>query len=244
MSQDLHYKILSELYVEAPDGQGVRVVQQAVLDTRLIRADQLSQATFAGSLRELKGSRFRFKVNARGDVSELAANPKGGRQAVAVEQQGNKGFLMTSVMDPDGWKEVAEWTFFAPPAQNNGSLPWSRRITHDYGPLGSWYGETQFRRSASQNGLLRIDFAHQLAYQPPAKDTGSLPFAIKSASLRPEVAGGVIDFDSRVGRIAAVQERFVLKGTINTELVGQEAAIELAETQNIVVRLFESHPWK
>ena len=185
-----------------------------------------------------------FKVNRVGDVTNLVAGPKDGRKAVAVEPKGGKGFLVTSVMDADGWKEMAELSFLVPPDQTGGNAPWTRQRTHDYGALGSWYGETRYQRAGTKNGLLQVDFVHHLAYAPPKKDAGDLPFAIKDAVFKPETAGGVIQFDTQAGRIRTAQERFVVKGTIGTELLGEASTLELEETQAITIRIFDQNPWR
>lgn len=243
MAQDLHYQILSELYVDEPDAQGVQMVEQAVIDTRLLRADELSQATFTNSLRELKGWRCRYKVHRQGEVTDLTVTKKGGRETVAVAPMGAQGFLLTSVLDADGWREIAELTFFVPQSQETDSAPWTRRATHDFGPLGSWYGMTRYEPRAVKDGLRQIDFTHQLAYQPPAKDVGGLPFTIVSATLKPDVAGGSIQLDEQKRRVVSAQEKFQVRGIINAELAGQSVPIELQESQSIQVRVFDRKPW-
>lgn len=243
INQDLRYQILSELHVDPPDAEGTRSVEQTVIDTKLVRADELSRGTFPDALRELKGQRFHYKVNRAGAVTELDAADKGGRQAVAARLPGAQGFAITSVMDPDGWREMAELTFLAPPPAAPTS-PWTRGMRHEFGPLGSWYGETQFRPGEARGGSQRIDFSHQLTYQPPGKGAGGLPFTIRDANLKPETASGIAQFDLRAGRITTALEKFVVRGQVNAELVGQAVPIELEETQTIKIAVSDRNPWK
>jgi len=195
------------------------------------------------SLRALRGWQFSFQVNRRGEVSEWKAGPRDGRKAIAVEPKGAKGFLMTSVMDADGWKELSGLSFFVPPEQVKGNGIWNRPMKHDYGPLGSWYGETRFKKGKVQSGILRVDFVHQLNYAPPGKDAGALPFALKSAVFKPEAAGGAIEYDLQARRVLMAQERFLVKGIIQTELLGQPSTVDMEETQVTTVRLHEQNPW-
>ena len=167
--QDLRYQLLSEVRVGEPDNKGVRSVGQLVYDTRLIKSDDLSRAMFEESLRALKGWQFTYKVSRRGEVVEWMTGPADGRKAVPVELKAAKGFLVTSVLDEDGWKEMAQLSFFVPDEQSVGSQTWSRQMTHDFGPLGSWYGETSFLPKETHNGVLRVDYIHHMTYKSPDK---------------------------------------------------------------------------
>ena len=56
-------------------------------------------------------------------------------------------------MDKDAWKQVAEWTFFTPRVFTQGARDVTRRVLHDFGPLGSWYGDTHFQPGAARGGI-------------------------------------------------------------------------------------------
>ena len=71
-------------------------------------------------------------------------------QAARVERGAEAGFMVTSVMDEDGWKEMAQLSFFVPEEQTSGSQTWVRKMTHDFGPLGSWAGETHYTPKEGQ----------------------------------------------------------------------------------------------
>lgn len=241
--QHLQYQILSELRVGPADDRGNRQVAQSVQDARLVKSDDLSREMYTKSLRELVGWQFSMRLNRHGEVIEIKSGPDEGRRAAAIEPKGGKGFLVTTVMDEAGWKELAQLSFFPFDPQGRRSDPIVRQMTHDFGPLGSWSGTTRFVPKGSERGLLRIDYAHDMTYQPPEKDAGELPFAVKDARFAPEVAGGTIYFDSKAGRVHSAQDRFVVRGEIATELLGQAATVQVEEQQAITVRLHDQDPW-
>jgi hypothetical protein len=240
--QDLHYQIVSELRIAPREGRGGSLaVEQTIYDTRLVMADDLSKASFTDSLAAMKGKRIRFNVSERGDVSDLVADTKERPKSVAVDLTGGRGFLVTSVMDVDGWKEIAEWSFFVP--AQDGKREWTRRMMHDFAPLGSWYGDTRFRCGESQGGVMRIDFAHAMTFSPTAGGIGGLPFGVAKVAFKSEVADGAIEYDSYNKRVRKVQERFVVRGTLGAELFGETAGIEISESQLLTVKLYDKYPW-
>ncbi|MBM4004198.1 MAG: DUF4339 domain-containing protein [Planctomycetes bacterium] len=241
LAQQLHYKIVSELRVASPITNGNRHVVQTVVDTRLLAADELSRADFERSLQGLKGWQCSYVVRPDGEVRDLAANPEFAAKARAVEPKGGKGFLVTSVMDPDGWREMAEWTFLVPPEAGRGTDSWTRRMGHDYGEFGSWYGDTRFQRGPTRNSLQQISFQHRMTYSPPARPPAGLPFTIREIRFATEVAQGALEYDLKTQRVRAAQEQFLVRGVLTTELLGESASIEVEEQQSIKVTLYEQH---
>ena len=242
-TQNLHYQMLSELRVGLPDERGIRKVDQSVKNARLISADELSRGMFEESLRKIVGWQFSYRLNAGGEVLELTSGPADGRRAAPVEPKGATGFLLTSVMDESGWKELAQLSFFVPDQQASGNKPWLRQMTHDFAPLGSWSGTTSFRRQGTQKGVLRIDYVHDMTYKPPEKGGADLPFAVAEAKFVPDAAGGSIYIDTKTGRVQAAQERFQVRGELSADVLGQAAAIQVQEQQAITVRIFDQDPW-
>jgi hypothetical protein len=241
--QDLRYQILSEIKPAPPDDEGSIAVSQVVLDTKLLKSDDLSRAMFQESLAALKGWQFTYKLNSRRMITEWKAAPPDGRKALGLDLKGAKGFLVTSVMDDDGWKELAQLSFFVPPTEND-SKSWRRSMQHNFGPLGSWYGETTFAPQAKRDGLEQIGFAHKMEYRPPEKDLGELPFKIEKAMLKPESAGGTLQFDTKAQRVVAAQEAFVVRGGMAVTVLGQGMEVEVEEQQLTTLRLLEQNPWK
>jgi hypothetical protein len=245
MAQDIHYRILSELHVEQPDEKGFRQVQQVVKDTNLVKADALSRTMFEDSLKRLIGWQFSYKLNLRNEVVEIRG-PDGDKKIAPIEPAGAKGFLVTSVMDEDGWKELAELSFFTPDPKGMQNQSWSRQMTHNFEPLGSWFGETTFVPRGKEQGVLRFDYAHKMTYKPPEKPAaaaGGLPFTIKNADFKAGTAGGIIYYDTRLKRVHSAQEQFHVLGTLSADALGQVLDIPVEEKQAITVRIVDQNPW-
>ena len=244
MGQDLKYKLLSELSVSSPDERGIRTVAQVIRGARLVSADEMSKASFEKSLRDIEGWQFTARVNRFGEVVDWKAGPKDGKAILEVNPLDLSGFLVTSVMDDDGWKELTQLAFFAPDPKVAPEASWSRQMTHDYGPLGRWSGITRFQKSGEQEGIVRYDYRHEMEYHPPEKDAGVLPFKILDARFTPQIAGGRIYLDSRSQRVTGAEETFLLRGVISAEVLGQVAVVETLEQQTLVVKMTSENPWK
>jgi hypothetical protein len=242
--QDLRYQILSRIKISAPNEEGVFTCEQEVLETRLVKADDLSRGMFLESLTALKGWQFSYQLNNRRVITEWKSGPPDGRKVAEVKPPGAAGFLATSVMDEDGWKELAQLTFFVPRPEQ-GSKSWKQPMMHNFGPLGSWYGETTFTPQATREGIEQIGFVHKMEYRPPEKDAGGgLPFTIEKAMLKPEKAAGAIEFDTQAKRVVSAQEAFLVRGALSVSLLGQSTDVEVEEQQVISLRLHERNPWQ
>ena len=242
LTQELHYRLLSELRVGRRQKNGTREVRQTVYDTKLTTSDDLSKAAFAESLNGLQGKQFTFKLDGNQEV--FGFEGKDDRKALPIDKLGGRGFMVTSVMDQDGWKELATLTFFVPNEQFANGQPWKRRMMHDWGPLGSWYGETTYKRNTQQQAVHRIDYVHDMKYTPPAKERRDLPFQISKADFKPQTATGVIFFDTKHHRVASAHERFHVKGLISTTILGQATQVQIEEQQQITIHLHNQNPWR
>ena len=238
---ETHYQFLSQLDVGAPDAEGIRTVGQSVMDTKLIKADQLSQAQLEESLKKLKGWQFSYTLSKDGEVLKMMAGPADAPVAGKVAPKGAEGFIVTSVMDEAGWKELAQISFYVPDEQASGNKRQLRQMTHDFGPLGSFSGETSFVRKGMQQGLLQIDYAHKLNYRGPGKGAAfaGSPLTVSGADLRPDIAGGSIWYDQKAKRVRQAVDHFHVKGEIATNI----AALPIEEQQMMVVKLTEVNPW-
>jgi hypothetical protein len=83
-----------------------------------------------------------------------------------------------------------------------------------------------------------------MEYRPPEKDLGELPFKIEKAMLRPETAGGTLEFDTKAGRVTQAQEGFLVRGGLAVSLLGQGLEVEVEEQQVISLKMHEQNPWK
>ena len=244
IGQDLRYKILSEIQVSHPDAQGRRTVDQVIVATHLVNADPMSKDSLAKSLKELEGWQFSAKLNSHGGVIEWNAGPKPGRSILEVKPKDLTGFLMTHVMDEDGWKELTQLSFFRPDPAAAQEGTWEHQMTHDFGSLGRWSGMTRYRRGDRKEKLTLFNYTHDLEYFPPTEEASDLPFDIVDVKFRSETAEGRIYYDEASDRVAGVEETFVLRGTLAIELLGQLANVETSEQQALVIMLTPDNPWR
>ena len=236
-SQNIHYQVLSKLTVDPSGDEETQNVTQIVEDTRLLAADDLSRKTFEKSLANLKGRHYMYKLNKRGAVIEFTGH-KRNLAALAVDLVTSKGFQITSVIDEDGWKELAELTFLVPDPQSQSGDPWQRQMTHDWGELGGWSGMTTFAWNESNSEERVIDFVHKMRYIKPDGGGGrGLPIKISDATFTPQEAGGRIRFDPEKNRVTRAREVFQVTGNISAELLGQTVPLQVTERQLIEIRI-------
>jgi len=243
MTQELVYRVLSTLHVDEPDADGIRLVEQVVQDAKLEKCDELSHARYRESLGTLKGRRFTFRLDSRHDIIDFKGH-SGVNESFAVAGAGGQGFMVTSVMDEDGWKEIAGLSFFLPKEDAKQGDTWKSPMTHDWGSLGSWHGETTYELKGQSQELQLFDYVHSMTHTPPAEDRGGLPFQVAGATFKPEQAGGEIRFDAHRRRVDSVQEHFHVKGALSTSLLGQTSRIEIEEQQSISIRMLDQNPWE
>jgi hypothetical protein len=95
-----------------------------------------------------------------------------------------------------------------------------------------------------QAGLERIDYAHDLTYQPPKGASRDLPFKVQKADFKPQTAGGAILFHAAKGRVAAAEETFRVLGVLTLSVAGMDATVEMDEAQHFRLRVLEQKPGK
>lgn len=233
VNQQIHYQIQSSFELYAADEEGIQKVVQTVTETNLVKADPLSQAAFATALADLQGKRFTYQVRDDGTIVSMQGH-KGNTKAVKVAPPQTQGVLVSTVIDEDGWKELAQLTLFQPPADRRRARSFVRKTTHDWGPLGSWYGDTNFTgRDFGREGR-RFGYLHQLQYIPPNKATAKphdLPFQIEGARFRMYEGGGEIQYSDRTNRVTRVHEVFDARGTVASTMLGVPSTVDVAESQ-------------
>lgn len=202
--QSLHYQVLSQLDLERNMESQTTEVIQLVIDTRLIAADDSSRPSFAKALDSLKRQRYSFRINNRGEVIEFTGH-KETRTTIPLDFAASAGFQLTSVIDEDGWKELAELTFVVPLEGQRAGEPWKRQMTHDWGALGRWSGITTFTAQPTRDQLVHIAFAREMSYTAPRSDDGGLPFQIRNAAFELQQASGTIEFDSAEQRVSTLR---------------------------------------
>jgi len=239
---DLQYRVLSSLAINKRTPDGGLSVTQRVERAELLRSDALTQSIVGGLLGQMVGDTFQMTVDRDGRVVDFRGAKERVRAAAGVNPLGGQDFLMASVIDPDGWREIAELTFFRPRSSGSGERGWERAMKHGWGPLGSWGGRVAYAPAGREGTLDRVRYTHNLTYQAPKEDAVGLPFQISRAEFKHGEAGGSIEFDTVKGRVVKAEERFPVKGSLTMGLLGQETPVALEETQEFRVRILESPP--
>jgi hypothetical protein len=243
LGQNVQYLLVSRFTVTKKEADGNLHVQQKIESVRLDNADRALQAQLNELLKKTRGATFELTLNPRREVVAF----KGGQEALQVfagkNPLGGQTFLLWSFLDLDGWKELAEVSFFRPREPVRKGDRWARPMTHSWGPLGRWSGQVGYQHLGTQEGLERYDYALDLAYRPPAAGAGGgLPFTIGRADFRIQTARGAIGFDARRGRVAVAEERFHVRGLLAVSALGVDAPVEMDEAQLFRLRLHDRDP--
>ncbi len=237
-TQGAEYTLASRLEVTKVNADGSFVVTQTVQTGKLIDATPDMKEPLADALKKAEGAKFELTVAQNGKVTALKGlndpvNVKLGRN---VEQQ---TLRLWSILDADAWKELAGMTFFQPDQPGLGEK-WNRDFAHDWGPLGSWLGRTDYltAKNPEKDGQHKIDYAHAISHRP-AKAAGNLPIAIKEAAFPRVIAGGTIRYDAKTNRATAAEEVFHVRGVVGVSFGGADAAVEVEERQKFRVTASE-----
>lgn len=233
--QQIHYQVRSAFEVYSPDTKGNFKAIQTVENTTLLQADALSQAVFTKSLAELKGSKFTFNFDRNHEVVSMEGHTAG-PEVVEAKNANSISVLVSTVIDEDGWKELAQLTLFRPLDPTRPSATFVRKAVHDWGSLGSWYGKTIFTHAGTQRGISNFRYQHQLEYIKP-DGPGDLPFEIQSPQFNAYEAGGAITFDAKAKRVLKVHERFRAKGSFTTAMLGIAAPVSIDEQQEFTINV-------
>ena len=102
------------------------------------------------------------------------------------------GFLLATVLDQDGWKELMQRSFLRPPPGAATDQVWRGPLHHSWGPLGTWRGVTTYTPRGPEGYGIRYDFAHEMSYVPPEPSSGVLPFDVAGAEFQPVQAVGLV----------------------------------------------------
>jgi hypothetical protein len=244
MGQKVQYGFVSSFTVEKVEEDGSFVFTQKVETARWGEGDEDLKTLLADSLRKTEGAKFELTVSPSGGITKF----KGAQDPVKVfgdkNPLGGQTFLLWSFLDDDSWKEFAQITFLQPDKPLRKGETWTRPFSHSWGPLGNWTGRTTYQALGKQAGLERIDYAHDLTYQPPKGASRDLPFKVQKADFKPQAAGGAILYHAAKGRVAAAEETFRVLGVLTLSVAGMEATVEMDEAQHFRLRVLEQKPAK
>jgi hypothetical protein len=184
----------------------------------------------ADALKKAEGAKFELTVAQNGKVTALKGlddpvNVKLGRDA---ERQ---TLRLWSILDADAWKELAGLTFFQPDKPGTG-VKFARDFSHDWGPLGSWLGRTDYTTAAKpeKDGRHKVDYTHAISHRP-AKAAGNQPFSVRTSTFPTVTASGTIRYDAATNRVSAAEEVFHVRGAVGVSFGGADTTVEVEERQ-------------
>jgi len=230
----LQYTVLSSFTVEKAGTEGLEV-KQKIEAAQLVQADALTQGILAPAIVKLPGTTFTIHLNPRMEVTKF----EGAKPFQMANLLGGQGLQLASLLDQDGWKELADLTFFQPNRPLEKNAKWSRKMTHNWGALGSWAGKIHYAYTGKEKGIHKVAYSLGMVYQAP-KAGGMLP--INKAAFKPHIAGGLIHFDAERGKVTEAQERFHVRGRLNLNLLGQNSPVEIDEDQLFYIRIWDRDP--
>jgi hypothetical protein len=242
-TMQIQYGVMSKFTLEKRNEDGSLTVKQQIEVAKLEKADDITQTLLGDPVAKLQGQTFTLTLDPQMAVTKF----EGGGEKINIQPAnllGGQGFAMGSVLDQDGWKELAQATFFQPEKPLQANDKWTRPMTHNWGPLGQWTGETAFAYLGKQANLHRVSYTHRLNHQPPKAGGNGIAVQFNNASFKSQNASGIIYFDAERGKVAGVEERFHVKGSLSVSLLGQQTAVEVEEDQTFRIRIWDKNPLK
>lgn len=241
--QEFKFRAVSEILIKPTEKDGFRKVIQKIVAAKLLSADSISKKSLEESVKKLIGKTFTYTLDRRQKLFDFKGEvdkPKTLelKDLTSISGFTGEGMMMSSVMDLDGWREMAQLTFLLP---DDKKKKWTDQMGHDWGDLGKWTGETRFEKKSKSNGLQRIDYAHYMTYVPNFGKS-KLPFKIDSMKFNSSEAGGRLFFDEKNKRIQSLTERFKVNGALTTSLLGTSVKMTMSETQTFKLSLHEQNP--
>lgn len=242
LESKVRFKLLSRLSMRVSPLDHSLTIKQKIETTKLEEADELSKALLTTMLKDLTGKTITMRVGSDGEISSIEGVPEPMAQAV-----GNgldfRGAVLTSLIDKDGWKELTRATLFTPQKPMTEGASWEQPITHSWGDLGSWQGQTAYEYNGPSETLHAIGYTHDLDYHPPvAAGRNNLPFKITNPMFRTKAAQGTLRFDADKGRLSSMEENFQVQGQMMLEIAGQSLPMQLEETQHFQLEILDKKP--
>ncbi|MBI3821900.1 MAG: hypothetical protein HY289_04375 [Planctomycetes bacterium] len=236
-TSQLRYRIVSRFSVKKVNADGSLVVEQRIESAKLLAADDLTKAVATAAVAKMPGTTYKLELGPKMDVTKFEGvedNPK----IAAFQAAGGMGMQMISLLDRDGWKELAQATFFQMDQPLKVNERWSKPMKHNWGSLGSWSGQIHYLYLGKQANQHKVAYGLQLAYKAPGAGMVGL-MKVDNANFQTQQAEGVILFDATRGRVVGAEERFRVRGVVNATLVGQQVLIEIEENQHFLIRIHE-----
>jgi hypothetical protein len=242
VTQAAEYTLDSKLEVTKVNADGSIVVTQTVQSGKLLDATADMKEPLADALKKAVGAKFELAIAPNGKVTSL----KGLDDPVRVKLTRDVELITLrawSVLDADGWKELAGLTFFQPDKPGTG-VKFARDFSHDWGPLGSWLGRTDYTTAAKpeKDGRHKIDYSHAISHRPATNGRGELLLTIRASAFPSVTACGTIRYDTATNRVTAAEELFHVRGEVRVRLTGTDNAVEVEERQKFRLTAAEVKP--
>jgi hypothetical protein len=235
----LQYRVVSRFTVQKAGPDGSLNVTQKIERAKLLQADALTQSVLGNAVGRLPGTAFQMKLNPQMEVIDFQG--EGGQPLLGgVQLPAGQGLQMASLLDRDGWKEMAQATFFSRDRPLTRDARWSKPMTHQWGPLGTWAGHIHYAYAGRHGTYHKIAYTMQLAHKAPAPGNLVLTLPINGARFQAQEAGGVLYFDPARGRVLAAEERFHVRGVLALQILGQNTPLEIDEEQTFQIRIADS----
>jgi hypothetical protein len=243
MNSALQYNVVSRFVIEEAGPRGV-IATQRVEGARLLAADGVTQGLVLPALAKLPGTTFRLQLGPDLSVQRFVGN--GGKMMLGGgAMPGGLGLQTASLMDLDGWREMAQATFFQPAPALLPRTNWVRQMSHNWGPLGGWVGQTLYVYSGKQGPLHQFTYGHRMNYVAPRGGGGGMGLIqVAGAAFQPQEAVGSIVFDSSKGRVTSGQEKFRVVGRLTLVLLGMPSPVDIEEEQTFQYRILDALPSK
>lgn len=235
VTQGAQYSFTSSVVVTKVNADGSLAVEQQIRTAKLLDADASMKGELTAALEKAQGTKFEIAVSPVGEVTELKGLKDPIRVLAGKDAMPGQSLRMWSLLDTDAWKELAGLTFFQPDKPPKAGVTWSRPVTHDWGPLGTWRGKTVYvvGKPTAKPVRERIDYAHDIYHRPPAEGADkALPFRVRKTEFKTVLASGAILYDPSWRRTTAAEETFRVRGAVLVSIAGTEAAIEMEELQH------------
>jgi hypothetical protein len=245
LTQDIHYKIYSQLKLEPRSEDGSFRVTQQVFNTELVRADAMSSGRYQEELRKLIGRQFHYTLNQVGEVTRFDGY-EDKYAAVPIEMAGLSGLQMTSVLDKDGWKEIIQLSFLEPARHIAPGQYWQRQMAHEFPPLGRWEGTTTFTQEKSDSPpLLQYSYVHDMKFHSAggSADMGGLPISLGELEFELKEAQGRFVYDPAKLHVTQVDEVFHINASLGGDLLGGMGSVSIEERQELKIRLSTQNTW-
>jgi hypothetical protein len=149
-------------------------------------------------------------------------------------------FRMSSVVDADGWRELAQLAMLDLGPSPQPGERFTRPLQHDWGAFGSWSGQTLFEIQPREKNWERVNFRHDMRYRAPTDDAKStLPARLVNPQFEVLHAAGAVRWDAAKRRTVAIDESFRVRGSASLVFAGQLAGIQVEEYQRFEAELRE-----